>query len=152
MGSKKFPEHNEYSSFISNNSGMDNAYTSDVQTNYYFEIKNSKFNEAVERLVEFFNSALLNPDCIHKESQAVHEEFVLSTNDDNSRKWEILRKMGQGPFSRFSIGNVDTLRHESIRDDLLEFYNAYYSANIINAVLCSNNSIEDMKKDLLPFF
>lgn len=29
MGSEKFPLHNEYSSFISSNSGFDNAYTSD---------------------------------------------------------------------------------------------------------------------------
>jgi len=36
MGSKKYPVHNEYSSFINQNSGMDNAYTSDLETNYYF--------------------------------------------------------------------------------------------------------------------
>lgn len=36
MGSNKFPSHNEYSSFITNNSGSDNAYTSDEETNYYF--------------------------------------------------------------------------------------------------------------------
>lgn len=29
MGSRKFPRHNEYSEFMSLNSGMDNAYTSD---------------------------------------------------------------------------------------------------------------------------
>lgn len=46
MGSKKFPVHNEYSSFINQNSGMDNAYTSDVETNYYFEISNKAFFEA----------------------------------------------------------------------------------------------------------
>lgn len=72
MGSKKFPSHNEYSSFMSTNSGYDNAYTSDTETNYYFEIQNSAFNEAVERLTNFFTGALLVADCIEKESQAVH--------------------------------------------------------------------------------
>lgn len=47
MGSKKYPVHNEYSSFINQNSGMDNAYTSDLETNYYFEISNSAFVEGV---------------------------------------------------------------------------------------------------------
>lgn len=54
MGSRKFPRHNEYSEFISLNSGMDNAWTSDEETNYYFEIANGKFLEGVERLADFF--------------------------------------------------------------------------------------------------
>ena len=36
MGSRKFPGTNEYSEFISLNSGYDNAYTSDEETTYYF--------------------------------------------------------------------------------------------------------------------
>ena len=59
MGSTKFPSHNEYSSFMSTNSGFDNAYTSDEETNYYFEIKNDSFVEAIERLADFFTGALL---------------------------------------------------------------------------------------------
>lgn len=66
MGSTKFPSHNEYSSFISTNSGMDNAYTSDSETNYYFEIKNSAFVEAVERITDFFVGALLKAECVEK--------------------------------------------------------------------------------------
>jgi len=38
MGSKKYPVHNEYSSFLSNNAGFDNAYTDLMHTNYHFEI------------------------------------------------------------------------------------------------------------------
>lgn len=60
--------------------------------------------------------------------------------------------MASLPYSQFTIGNQETLNHEHIRDDLVGFYNQYYSANIINAVLCSANSIEDMKKDLLQYF
>jgi insulysin len=66
MGSKKYPVHNEYSSFINQNSGNDNAYTSDLETNYYFEISNSAFVEAVERITNFFTGALLTESCISK--------------------------------------------------------------------------------------
>ncbi len=66
MGSKKFPVHNEYSSFINQNSGMDNAYTSDVETNYFFEISNKVFVEAVERITNFFTGALLTESCVSK--------------------------------------------------------------------------------------
>jgi secreted Zn-dependent insulinase-like peptidase len=56
-------------------------------------------------MVEFFKSALLNPDCVEKERQAVHEEYMLWTNDDNCRKWGILHEIANGRFSRFTIGN-----------------------------------------------
>ena len=72
---------------------MDNAYTSDTETNYYFEIANKSFSEAVERITNFFTGALLSESCISKEIQAVHEEYVLWTNDDNCRKWEVLKRL-----------------------------------------------------------
>jgi secreted Zn-dependent insulinase-like peptidase len=62
MGSKKYPLHNDYGTFISANSGNDNAYTDEMETNYYFGIKNSAFYEAVERFTNFFTGdALLLP-------------------------------------------------------------------------------------------
>jgi len=64
MGSEKYPRHNEYSEFMSLNSGMDNAYTSDEETNYYFEIATNKFAEGVERISDFFVKALLTDSCI----------------------------------------------------------------------------------------
>ena len=77
---------------------------------------------------------------------------MLWTNDDNCRKWEVLRKLGSPPYSRSTIGNQETLNHEHIREDLVGFYNQRYSSNIINAVLCSDHSIEEMKNDLLKHF
>jgi secreted Zn-dependent insulinase-like peptidase len=137
MGSEKHPQYNEYEAFISINSGHTNASTSDTETIFFFEVKNRMFDEAVERFTDFFISALLLPECIEKEVQAVHEECVLWSNNDNCRKWEVLRKLGVPPYSRFSIGNTETLKHEHIREDLVKFYKHYYSANIINAVVSS---------------
>jgi insulysin len=38
MGTEKYPSENDFSEFISNNGGADNAFTSDKDTNYTFEI------------------------------------------------------------------------------------------------------------------
>ena len=73
------------------------------------------------------------------------------TNDDNCRKWEVLRNLAVGPFSKFSIGNNETLNHPEIREDLVKFYEKNYSSNIINMVACSSLTIEEMKKQLLKF-
>lgn len=99
---------------------------------------------------EFFKSALLNPDCVEKERQAVHEEYVLWVSDDNTRKWGVLHAIGHGQFSRFSIGNQDTLNHPKIIDDLRAFYTTYYSSNLINAVVLSNCDLEQLEKEVVP--
>jgi insulysin len=152
MGSRKFPRHNEYSEFISLNSGMDNAWTSDEETNYYFEIANGKFLEGVERLSDFFVEAMLTETCIEKERQAVHEECQLRCGEDNSRKWEILKHFASGPYHNHSIGNNETLSHPLVGQDLREFYKREYSGNRINAVLLSALPIEEMKARAIPFF
>lgn len=30
------------------------------------------------------------------------------------------------PYSKFGIGNLQTLKHENIRNDLVKFYQKYY--------------------------
>ena len=49
MGTEKYPSENEYTEFIKNNGGSDNAYTSMTDTNYYFDISNEAFSEALDR-------------------------------------------------------------------------------------------------------
>lgn len=49
LGTKKYPEPNEYSEFLGKNSGYDNAFTDLMNTNYYFECKNSAFKECLDR-------------------------------------------------------------------------------------------------------
>jgi insulysin len=136
---------------MSLNSGSDNAWTSDDETNYYFEIANNRFLEGVERISDFFVEAMLTEGCIEKERQAVHEECQLRCGEDNSRKWEILKHFASGPYHNHSIGNNDTLTHALVGQDLREFYRREYSANRINVVLLSALPIEEVKAKAVPF-
>lgn len=49
MGTEKYPSESEYSEFIKNNGGMNNAYTSLTNTNYHFDCSNEAFDEALDR-------------------------------------------------------------------------------------------------------
>jgi insulysin len=60
MGTSKYPRENEYSEFISNNSGEDNAFTSESDTNYTFEILSNVFEAALEIFSQFFVCPLFN--------------------------------------------------------------------------------------------
>jgi insulysin len=49
MGTAKYPSENEYTEFIKNNGGMNNAYTSLTNTNYHFDCANEAFEGALDR-------------------------------------------------------------------------------------------------------
>ena len=55
MGSKKYPVENVFSKFIEDHAGSTNAYTSNENTNYHFEVATSNFKEALDMCV-FKNS------------------------------------------------------------------------------------------------
>jgi len=50
QGTEKYPNENEYSEFIKNNGGYNNAYTSLTNTNFHLECSNEAFEESLDRI------------------------------------------------------------------------------------------------------
>lgn len=48
--------------------------------------------------------------------------------------------------NKFSTGNLDTLSKPGIRDALLKFYHQYYSADIMDLVLYSDEDLDTLQK------
>ena len=82
MGTEKYPSENEYSEFISNNGGYNNAFTSMIDTNYHFEVSNEAFGEALDRFAQFFLCPLLGDDQTDREMNAVDSEYKMSLTND----------------------------------------------------------------------
>lgn len=74
MGSEKFPDENEYSSYLSKHGGSSNAYTASQNTNYFFEINHQHLFGALDRFAGFFSCPLFNKDSTDKEINAVNSE------------------------------------------------------------------------------
>lgn len=49
MGSKKYPDENDYHKFVSEHAGHTNAYTAEHQTNFYFDIGPEHLTEGLDR-------------------------------------------------------------------------------------------------------
>jgi insulysin len=75
LGTKKYPNA-DYDDWLGKNAGFSNAYTDNSLTNYYFEVKNSAFEEAIDRFSSFFSCALFNSDLTQREMNAVNSEFA----------------------------------------------------------------------------
>lgn len=153
MGTEKYPEEDEYSQFVSKNSGIYNAYTSGSHTNYHFDIKKEKLEEVLDRFSQFFISPLFSPSCSDREVLAVNSEHEKNVMSDGWRLNSI-EKCTSDPnhaYSKFGTGNKQTLdtipkeKGKCIRTELLQFHKKFYSSNIMAVCILGCEPLDDLK-------
>ena len=54
MGTEKYPLENAYSAYMNAHGGYSNAYTSQEDTVYYFDVQNAYFEGALDMFASFF--------------------------------------------------------------------------------------------------
>ena len=148
-GSESFPEPDGYMNFAAENGGSSNAYTSSEITNYMITIENAAFPEALHRLSEFFSAPILDPGYIQKEKNAVNAEWSMRRESEGRSIYRLQRALlGEHPANRFTIGNLDTLADKDTRElhpATIEFFEQYYSANLMALVLISPLPVAEME-------
>jgi len=150
LGTKKYPDSGEYSGFIRDHGGFNNAFTSFTDTNYHFDIEAEFLEPALDRFAQFFIAPLFTEELVEREKNAVHSEFSGRRREDGRRVWDARRRAYNPahPISQFSTGSLETLadRGDSrIRDELIKFYEAHYSANIMTLAVFGTDSLDDLE-------
>ena len=150
LGTEKYPDAAEYKQFISTHGGSNNAFTSYDHTNYFFDINPPQFEQALDRFAQFFIAPLFNEELVTRERQAVQSEYSLNLQNDGRRQFAARRRAynPEHPAAGFSVGSQETLgdRPDSkVRDELIEFYEKHYSANIMRLVLVGPQSLADLE-------
>ncbi|RAL51842.1 hypothetical protein DM860_010560 [Cuscuta australis] len=74
FASEKYPLESSYSNYISEHGGSTNAFTSSEHTNFYFDVNNDGFEEALDRFAQFFINPLMSADATTREIKAVDSE------------------------------------------------------------------------------
>ena len=149
LGSKKFPKANELDAFISGHAGSHNAFTSLLNTNYFFDIESSQFEGGIDRFSSMFIAPILSEKYIEREVNAVHSEFSSRFTNDFRRARDVFRDVviDKHPLSKFSTGNIETLNINSPRplvDDVRSFYEKYYQATNMALVLYGPQSLKEL--------
>lgn len=157
LGSAKYPEPDAYNGYIQAHGGHANAFTQFENTNYFFTVQVKHFAEALDRFSNTFKAPLLNETFADKERQAVHNEWSMQSKQDNwiINRIEAITGNPQHPSARFSIGNLDTLKNQPnqpIQKALKDFYAQYYSANLMQLTLVSNQPIAQLKQLAIEHF
>jgi len=137
LGTEKYPEENDYETFLSKNGGSTNAYTDMEDTNYYFSVAplnhendsdededtlqhngsnnnstvSSALDGALDRLAQFFIAPLFKEEAVERELRAVDSEYVNAIPQDNWRQYQFMKSLSspEHPFYKFGCGNYKTL-------------------------------------------
>ncbi|WP_413737204.1 pitrilysin [Sodalis sp. RH21] len=146
MGSKKYPQPGNLAEFLKKHGGDHNASTASYRTAFYLEVENNALLPAIDRLADAIASPLLDPGNADKERHAVNAELTMARANDGLRMAQIRAETMNPahPGSRFSGGNLDTLRDKpgsNLHQALKAFYHRYYSANLMVAVIYSNQPL-----------
>lgn len=157
LGTEKYPKVGEFQTFINQSGGSNNAWTGTENTTYFFEVSPHAFNEGLDRFGQFFTAPLFNEEAVDKERNAVDSEYKLKLKDDVRRLYQVHKETvnPDHPFAKFSVGDLSTLedRHErSVRDELIAFYQTYYSANLMGLVLLGPQSLDELEAYATTFF
>lgn len=150
LGTEKYPKVGEFQNFISQHGGSNNAWTGTEHSCFFFDVDPNAFAKALDRFSQFFLAPLFNAEALDKERQAVDSEFKMKLNDDSRRLYQVHKETinPAHPFAKFSVGNQQTLADrngQSIRDEVIAFYQAYYSADIMTLAIVGPQSLDELQ-------
>ncbi|PRQ34797.1 putative insulysin [Rosa chinensis] len=165
MGSTKFPDENEYASYLSKHGGSSNAYTEAEHTCYYFDVKREFLKGALERFSQFFVSPLMKSEAMAREVQAIDSEFNTVLQNDFCRLQQLQGHTSSPghPFNKFSWGNKKSLddakkKGINLQEQILKLYRDNYHGGLMKLVVIGGESLDvlehwvselfgDVKKD-----
>lgn len=151
MGSKRYPEPEALSEFLKKHGGSHNASTASYRTAFYLEVENDALQPAVDRLADAIAEPLLDPVNADRERNAVNAEMTMARSRDGHRMAQVGAEAlnPEHPGARFSGGNLETLSDKpdsKLHDELVTFYQRYYSANLMKGVIYSNQPLPALAK------
>ena len=138
LGTRKYPQKNMYSNFISTHGGYDNAYTSSQETNYHFRVNAGSLKLPLDMLAQFFISPLFTRNSTYSEMYAVTQEHEKNLHSDAWKVWQLLKNVSNPahPFSQFSTGNFETLNKTGVNDALQKYFDKNYIAKNVSHMFC----------------
>lgn len=150
LGTEKYPDAAEYERYLTEHGGSRNAYTSFEHTNYFFDVDPEHFDGALDRFAQFFIAPRFDEQYVQRERNAVQAEYQMGINSEPRRGLDVMQATmnPEHPFSQLAVGTVDTLADRSgspVRDELIDFYREYYSANLMRLAVLGSESLDELE-------
>lgn len=153
LGTKKYPEEEALSRYLSEQGGKHNACTMNDRTIYMFSVGNGGFLGALDRLGQFFLSPLFSPSSIERERHAIHQEFCKDQTLDVWRTLFVTKEQANPhhPFHRFCIGNEESLGALS-QKEIRAWFESHYTTDRMHLVVYSAEPLDRLEKTVHKLF
>lgn len=156
-GSKSYPRSGDFEEYLSNYSGVVNAYTEDEKTTFYFEVNNSGYQKSLLMFSRMFAEPMLDIKNIYKQIDNINNEYLVNNSKDSWKQHQLLKSLAnkKHPYSRFHTGSTDSFRYykyDLLSTKLEEFFDNYYQARNIKLVLLSNYALDDLQELAINYF
>jgi len=154
MGSEKYPDSRDFSSYLEKCGGINNAYTSHYNTCYYIELDTIFLEKGIDMLSWFFRKPILDMKYIKSEMEIIdseHKKNILSDYwiiDDLFRKFS---KNQNSKYAKFGTGNLDSLK-DITKEDIMKFYDKHYKTDNYYVCIVDSISMDEMIKRYIPYF
>lgn len=160
LGTKKYPDENEYTSFLAANGGTSNAATYADMTKYYFEVVPDKLGEALDRFSHFFIDPLFTESATDREINAVDSEHEKNLTTDVWRIRQVNKELAdpKHPYHKFGTGSKETLctlpkeAGIDVRKELFKFHEKWYSSNMMCLAVLGKESLDDLEEMVVEKF
>lgn len=154
LGTEQFPNENDYSNFMSRHNGYSNAFTTEEQTNFHFEIGCDDLYDALIRFACLFIKPLFSSDGVERELESINSENSKNMASDSWRINQVEKYLSSRghPFHHFGTGNRKTLEIPGIRTKVYEFFKKNYKMNRMKMVIYSRNSVDSLQRTVEDLF
>lgn len=173
LGSKDFPNPNEFHDCISKSGGRCNAFTTGEQTCFFFETPSDSswkdsdgsgevpvFNYLLKVFASCLKSPIFAEKIFEKEIYAVDNEHASNKTSSGRLLYHGSRIISnqQHPFRRFATGNFFTLndlpkiKKMKVKDYLWRYHQDNYVADRMTLVIRGSQSINQLQKLALSNF
>lgn len=144
MGSKKYPNNKYYFNRLNEHNGNSNAYTFGTTTMYYFNVHNDGVLEMIDIFSQFFIDPLFDQDSINQEINIINNEHINNIDNYRWQREQLLLDLTDenSVTNNFGTGSLKTLKHDDIREKMIDFYKKYYTTDNISICIVSSFSIK----------
>ena len=154
MGSEKYPDNRDFSSYLEKCGGINNAYTSEYNTCYYIELDTIFLEKGIDMLSWFFRKPLLDMKYIKSEMEIIDSEHNKNILSDSWIINDLLKKFiknQDSKYAKFGTGNLDSLK-DITKEDIINFYNKHYKTDNYYVCIVDSINMEKMIKTYIPYF
>lgn len=157
LGNQQFIAPNSLGDFVSFYGGSINASTGTETSSYFFDLAHEQFDTALAQFSAMLFSPLLLETYIEKETHTIDAEFKLKQRDDLRRLYQVHKETcnPQHPFSKFSVGNLQTFSkfsHAELLTKLRRFHQQYYQTQNMRLCVVTALPLKEAKHSICRYF